>query len=361
MKQVKELDKPSLFNSSNLFAEIHALLVDSDHKIATLVRKLLASLGCKKVFIVHDGLEAIDLMKHEHIDLVITDWQLKAMNGLELTTYLRRSLDSPNRMIPIIMLTARNDRSDIQTARDTGVSEYLIKPFSAKSLLERVQAVAQDPRAFILCKNYVGPDRRRISSLSLPPDPDEAHTFIERKPAMIVPKEQLKELILDDTPRMIMPDYTLKQKIGMEVPVELITNPLTVAASEDEISKAQAEFMQAMLKDVETLEESYQALIKSPDNTKKLVGNIKDAAFSIKSRAGIFGYIRATEVANQLYNFCRRYYDKDNKYHLIILEKHIQTIVVIFSHKITGDGGAIGAELMRDLAKLINKYLNRKD
>ncbi len=47
-------------------------------------------------------------------------------------------------------------------------------------------------------------------------------------------------------------------------------------------------------------------------------------------RAGLFGYIRATEVANQLYNFCRRYYDPANKYHLIILEKHIQTIRVIF-------------------------------
>lgn len=361
MKPIKELEKPSLFTSSNLFSEIHILIVDTDHKMATLVKKLLASLGCKRMFIVHDGLEALDLMKMEHIDLVITDWELKAMNGLELTMYLRQSLDSPNRMIPIIMLTARNDRDDIQTARDAGVSEYLIKPFSAKSLLERVQAVVEDPRSFIISKGYTGPDRRRISSLSLPPDPDETHTFIERRPPMVVPKDQLKQLILDDTPRMIMPDYTLKQKIGMEVPMDLLTNPLTVAASEDEINKAQAEFIQSMLKDVETLDLSYQTLIKSPDSAKKMVSNIKDAAFSIKSRAGIFGYVRATEVANQLYNFCRRYYDKDNKYHLIILEKHIQTITVIFNNKITGDGGLVGAELLRDLAKLINKYLNRKD
>jgi hypothetical protein len=46
---------------------------------------------------------------------------------------------------------------------------------------------------------------------------------------------------------------------------------------------------------------------------------------------------------------------------LIILEKHIQTITVIFANKVTGDGGALGAELLRDLAKLINRYLNKKD
>ncbi len=361
MKPKKEINPPSLLGTSTMFADIATLIVDSDHKVATLVKKLIESLGCKRLFIMHDGLDAIDLMKREHIDLVITDWDLKSMNGLELTTYLRQSLDSPNRMMPIVMLTARNERLDIQTARDIGVSEYLIKPFTAKALLERVHAVVADPRAFIISKGYTGPDRRRISSLSLPPDPDEVHSFIERKPPMVVPKEQLKQLIMDDTPRMILPDYTLKQKIGLEVPVDLITNPLTVAASEDEIQKAQAEFMQAMLKDVATLEQSYQALMKSPDNAKKLLASIKDAAFSIKSRAGIFGYIRATEVANQLYNFCRRYYNKDNKYHPIILEKHIQTITVIFAQKITGDGGQIGAELLRDLARLINKYLNKRD
>ncbi len=146
--------------------------------------------------------------------------------------HLRRSLDSPNRMIPILLLTARNDPHDIRAARDAGVSEYLIKPFSAKTLLERVHAVVEDPRSFILSKNFVGPDRRRISSLSLPPDPDNARTYFERKSALVVPREQLKQLILDDIPRMIMPDYTLKKKIGFEVPVELITDPRTVAKSE---------------------------------------------------------------------------------------------------------------------------------
>jgi two-component system, chemotaxis family, chemotaxis protein CheY len=361
MKPITELSKPSLLGNSSLFATVNIAIADSDTRMAQLVKRVLYTLGCQRIFLARDGQEALDLLKNEQVDMLVTDWELKTVNGIELTRFIRLSLDSPNRMLPIIMLTARNDKQDIRIARDAGISEYLIKPFSAKTLMERVHAVVEDPRCFILCKSFVGPDRRRISSLSLPPDPDENHAYKERRPALIVPKEQLQQLILDDTPRMVMPDYTLKKKIGFDIPSELIVNPLTIAKSEEEIKSVQDEFLQSIMKDVESLKDNFQILVNSPDNARKLVKSIQDSADRIKSRAGIFGYIRATEVANQLYNFCRRYYDKNNKNHLIILEKHIQTISVIFAQHVTGDGGTVGADLVRDLAKLIHKYMNRKD
>jgi len=358
---ITELERPSVLSSSSLFSTINIAIADADHKIALLIKKILMTLGCKRIFIVHDGQDIITLMKEEKIDIIITDWQLKTLNGLELAVHLRQSLDSPDRMVPIIMLTTRSEHADIKAARDAGISEYLVKPFSAKTLLERLYAVVEEPRNFILCKTFIGPDRRRVSSFTLPPDPESNRIYFERKPPMVVAKDQLKQLVFDDTPRMIMPDYTLKKKIGIEVPAELLINPLTVAHSQEEIQKVQEDFIKTIMKDVDALQTAYNTLILHPDSAKKLVKTIQDAAESIKSRAGIFGYIRATEVASQLYNFCRRYYDKDNKYHLIILEKHIQTIAVIFANKVTGDGGEIGRELMRDLARLIQKYLNRKD
>ena len=361
MKPITELDKPSLLSASSLFAKVNIAIADTDNKIASLIKKILATLGCNRIFIVSDGNEVLRLMKSEKIDVIITEWTLKTINGIDLAIHLRQSLDSPNRMVPIIMLTGRNDPGSIQTARDAGISEYLVKPFSSKTLLERLYAVVEEPRSFILCKSFIGPDRRRISSFTLPPDPDSNRTYFERKPPTIVSKEQLSQLIIDDTPRMIMPDYTLKKKIGLEVPAELLINPLTVAHSEEEMLKAEEEFLKTILRDVESLSVAYSRLIVSPDNAKTLVKSMQDSADSIKARAGIFGYVRATEVAGQLSNFCRRYYDKDNKYHLIILEKHIQTIAVIFSHKITGDGGEIGKDLMLSLARLIQKYLKRPD
>jgi len=361
MKPTESLAPPSMLGNSTLFANINMAIADPDLKIAQLVKDILSSLGCNRIYVAQDGQELIELMVDTQIDIIVTDWDMRRMTGLDLVTYMRQSLNSPNRMIPYIMLTARNDRTDIEIARDAGVSEYIVKPFSAKTLLERVHAVVEDPRSFILCKSYVGPDRRRPSSLSLPPDPDADHPFIERTPPAIVPQEILRQLILDDTPRMIMPDYSLKKKIGFDIPPELIANPLMLAQSEDEIENVQAEFLQFMIKDVHQLEAAYQLLVSNPEHISRLAETIKELTFSIKARAGIFGYIRATEVAGQLYNFIRRHWDRDNRNHLIILEKHIQTISVIFQQRITGDGGEIGRELLKDLARLINKYHSKKD
>ena len=326
-----------------------------------LVKNILSTLGCNRIFVVADGQDVLTLMKEERVDFVITDWDNKTLNGLDLTLYLRKSLDSVNRMIPIIMLTARNAHRDIQAARDAGITEYIVKPFTSKILLERIYDIVKEPRGFVICKSYIGPDRRRVSSLALPPNPDEDHHYFERKPPIIVNKGILQQLILDDTPRMIMPDYTLKQKIGFDIAPELIINPLTVARSEAEVQKVRNEFLQSMIKDVESLQNAYNILIQSPDNAPQLIKIIESASFSIKSRAGIFGYLRATEVAGQLHTFCRRYYDKYNGQHMIILEKHIQALSTIFVHQITGDGGEIGKQLIIDLARLINKYIHRTD
>jgi DNA-binding response OmpR family regulator len=356
--QVTELGKPSILNASTLFENVTVVVADADHKIAILIRKLMIAIGCRRVYIVHDGLEVIDLMKEETIDIVITDWTMKTMGGIDLAIYLRQSLDSPNRTIPIIMLTAENERRNIDLARNSGITEYVIKPFSAKTLLERIYAVVEDPRGFIISKNFIGPDRRRISSLTLPPDPDETREVIVRKPPVVVPKEHLKQIILDDMPRMIMPDYALKKKIGLDIPPQMIITPDSLNQSESVIKNEEDEFLTAIMKDVAMLEHTYGQLIQSPDYAEKFVNIIKDSALAIKSRAGTFGYSRGSEIAGMLYIFCHRHYNKENKHHLIIIEKHIQAISVIFTGRIKGEGGEIGTMLTQDLGKLIQKYLH---
>lgn len=361
MKQTSELGKPTLFGVSTLFSTINLAIVDADQNIAYLTRKLLSSLGFNRIFIVHSGEDVIELMKEEPIDIIITDWETSSMGGIDLAKFLRRSPESPNRMLPVIMLTAHADRYHIEKARDSGVTEYVIKPFSAKTLLERIYAVVENPRGFIISKKYIGPDRRRISSLSLPATVDNTREFIERKPPLVIPKEQLAGLVVDDTPRIIMPDHTLKKKMGFEVPVDLITNSETIAQSEELVNSLEGTFIVDIMKEVNNLEKAYKLLVDNPDHAKRLVISMKESAYVIKSRSGTFGFSRASEVADLLHKFCQDSYDKENKYHLIILEKHIQTISVIFSQRIKGDGGEVGAALLSDLAKLIERYLHRKD
>lgn len=148
---------------------IPVLIADSDTPIATLVRDVLKSVGFSNVRIAKDGREALDILVNQSVDLLITDWRMENMDGVSLMRFLRSDPASPNRFLPIIMLTGKAERRDVEEARDAGVTEYMVKPFTAKALFERIVQVIENPRSFILAKGYKGPDRRR-RALETPPE-----------------------------------------------------------------------------------------------------------------------------------------------------------------------------------------------
>jgi DNA-binding response OmpR family regulator len=74
---------------------------------------------------------------------------------------VRNAPDSRNPYLPIIMMTGHSERYRVMEARDAGVTEFVAKPLTAKSVLERIQAVIYRPRPFVRTADYFGPDRRR--------------------------------------------------------------------------------------------------------------------------------------------------------------------------------------------------------
>jgi len=97
--------------------------------------------------------------KNKH-DLIITDWLENPDHGLKLTKNLRTNVQSPNPYVPIIMTAGSGHISSVIKARDVGVSDYVVKPFSADMLAKRITRVIEDQRGFVLSDGYVGPDRR---------------------------------------------------------------------------------------------------------------------------------------------------------------------------------------------------------
>ena len=83
------------------------------------------------------------------------------LSGLDLVDQIRNSDASPNKMTPIIIMTGYSARPRIESARDTGVTEFLVKPFSASDLARRISHVIKKPRDFIEAEGFFGPDRRR--------------------------------------------------------------------------------------------------------------------------------------------------------------------------------------------------------
>jgi len=117
---------------------INVLVVDDESGIREMIRFALGRAGMK-VRCAADGLEALNKISDEQPDILLLDWMMPGMSGLDLTRRLRRN--SQTAEIPIIMLTARVDENDKVTGLNAGTDDYIIKPFSPRELVARIQAV----------------------------------------------------------------------------------------------------------------------------------------------------------------------------------------------------------------------------
>ena len=140
---------------------VRVLIVDDQDFIRSLLRHILGVLGCKQISDAADGKTAWEIMLDNPPDLLIADWEMQPMDGIELVGKVRNDPNSPDRFMPIIMLTAHSERPRIIAARDSGVNEFVMKPISAKTLFSRLNAVIEHPRRFVRTGEYFGPDRRR--------------------------------------------------------------------------------------------------------------------------------------------------------------------------------------------------------
>ena len=104
---------------------------------------------------------AISKLKMSKFHCVIIDWMMPSTEGIELVHFIRKSLESTNPELPIIICTGLTDYARIVRARDAGVNEFIAKPFSVEELYRKLNAAIFRKRRFIEVKTYVGPDRRR--------------------------------------------------------------------------------------------------------------------------------------------------------------------------------------------------------
>ncbi len=114
------------------------LVVEDEQPIRDLIAFGLRRAGCDVALAEHSQ-GALASIGDRRPDLVLVDWMLPDMSGLELVRQLRR--DANTRDIPIMMLTARAEEADKVAGLETGADDYLTKPFSARELIARIQAV----------------------------------------------------------------------------------------------------------------------------------------------------------------------------------------------------------------------------
>ena len=146
---------------STPLSAVRVLLVDDNHHMRSIVSAVLTAVGVQHVRECSDGAEALDALRQWPADMAIVDFNMTPIDGVEFTRLVRQAADSPNPFLPIIMLTGHAARARVEEARDSGVTEFIVKPVTAKAVLDRINAVVNKARPFIRTEDYFGPDRRR--------------------------------------------------------------------------------------------------------------------------------------------------------------------------------------------------------
>jgi len=116
----------------------HILVVEDEDALSTLLQYNLDKEGYE-VAVAADGEEALTLVSERLPDIIVLDWMLPKISGIEVCRRLRQRAESRN--VPIIMLTARGEESDRIRGLDTGADDYIVKPFAMSELSARIRAV----------------------------------------------------------------------------------------------------------------------------------------------------------------------------------------------------------------------------
>lgn len=145
-------------NLSNL----EVLIVDDIPSVRALLRSQLRAFGIRNILEADDGITGLEVLTREKVDLVITDWAMKPMDGVEFTRRLRANGPSKNQTLPVLMVSNHTEYSLIQGALDAGITQFLAKPLTTKSLGARLTAMFDDRAAEARLDAIAGSDRRRV-------------------------------------------------------------------------------------------------------------------------------------------------------------------------------------------------------
>lgn len=172
------------------------LIADDDRRITEMLRRTLAYEGYV-VVTAADGVAALELARTERPDVVILDWMMPGMSGIEVA----RALHAVDSGLPILMLTARDAIDDRVTGLDSGADDYLVKPFAPAELLARLRALlrrvepVQDEAALEFADLLLDPVTRETlrgeRRFELSPREFDLLTYLLRHPRRVLPRALL--------------------------------------------------------------------------------------------------------------------------------------------------------------------------
>jgi two-component system chemotaxis response regulator CheY len=121
------------------FATMNVLIVDDQTTMLRIIRNMLQQIGFKNIHDTTSGETAIEMSQNTAFDLIISDWNMEPVSGLDFLKAVRAS--PKTQQTPFIMVTAENKIENIVIAKQAGVNNYIVKPFSQETLRGKIEQV----------------------------------------------------------------------------------------------------------------------------------------------------------------------------------------------------------------------------
>lgn len=337
------------------------LLVEDNIYVRNTLEDLLRHFQFGRISTADNGEDVIDYLKSMNMaqnpgpDIILSDLVMTPINGLLLLRWARSAKESPNRMVPFIMLSGAADREYVNSARDLGVTEFLAKPFSATSVYERVLEVIDYPRQFVTTQKYFGPDRRRKSE---GPTGEERR---EKRDEDVTVVYSVDKVVKATKPTDVwywrLPN-ALQEKAssgmtGANVKGSMPTDLLEQA--EEQLERAALDFTTWALEYLAKLADLCTEALMEPGRRVRHFSEIHTLALELRGQGGTFGYPLISRIGKMLFDLtaegCR---EDDNA--VEIVKCHIDAMRAILREKIAGDGGEVGQAVLKGLQQSIGKF-----
>jgi DNA-binding response OmpR family regulator len=342
------------------FSRLGALIVEDNAYIRQTLENLLFHFQFGRIATAKHGEEAVKHLKSlasssdiAPPDIVFSDLVMSPINGLLLLRWLRTSKESPNRMMPFIMLSGAADEAYVHSARDLGTTDFMGKPFSAATVYNRIIKVIENPRQIVTTTNYFGPDRRRRSKVEIAKE----RRIKEEKDVTVVYSQEkvVKPKTASDVWYFRLPN-SLKEKAGggfsgsAEIPQDLLNE------AEEQLERGSDDFSVWALEYVTDLSNLCNLALEADDDKerKNVFSKINLLALELRGQGGTFGYPLITTFGKMLFDVTKEGC-RDDENAVEIVKSHIDAMGAVLREKVEGDGGEVGRALLASLELAIEK------
>lgn len=291
-------------------SDLNVVVVDDNQQTLALMRTILRTIGIDNPRLCDNVADALASIHRDIPDLVFTDWEMWPVSGLDFVRRLRAAAPDQLANLPIIMVTAHADRQLVEQARDAGVTEFLVKPVSVRTVVDRVNAVMKSARPFIRTPGFVGPDRRRSA---------QPFSGTDRR----------------------QNNATFDAKFGLE----------RLKTAEAEIDRLKLDFEASLDAEIVKLRQAFERIAADVGASEELAVLYR-RAHDLKGQGTSFGYPLVTEFAGSLCQLTKQR-DRLDRQQVALVRIHVDALATVAKNHVRGDGGAIGKALRDSLARAV--------